>query len=304
VSEDSLRHRLEYWALRLTRAQWAFLPERLTIGLGGLTGLIGGSVLRIRRYEVDEHLALAFPGRTHRWRRDVARRSYRHLGREAALFLRMGGWSRKQILDRVRFVGFDCVREAADQERGVILLTGHLGNWEMAGAGGAALGFELDAVGKGMANRRVEADLFAMREHLGIRVIEMSDAPREVLRSIGRGRIAALLGDQDAHQHGVFVPFFGRPAATARGPALFALRTGAPIFVGFAVRDPGREQRYTFVARRLEYDVSGDLDRDVVALLAAYHRALEEAIRDAPEQYLWQHRRWKTRPSEEQPASR
>jgi KDO2-lipid IV(A) lauroyltransferase len=98
---------------------------------------------------------------------------------------------------------------------------------------------------------------------------------------------------------GVFVPFFGRQAATARGPALFAIRSGAPVFVGIALRDPGWTQRYTVAIRRLPFRPTGDVDADTRSLLAEYTRALEEAVRQAPEQYLWQHRRWKTRPPEE-----
>jgi KDO2-lipid IV(A) lauroyltransferase len=219
-----------------------------------------------------------------------------HLGREATTLFRMAKWSSEEILDRVRFVDFDGVREAAEEERGVLLLTAHLGNWEVAGAGIAALGLALDVVGKGMANRRFEAELFETRERLGMRVIEMSDAPKGVLRSLGRGRVVAMLGDQNAHRNGVFLPFFGRLAATSRGPALFALRREAPVFVGFAIRDPGWQQRYTLVAKRLEFDVSGDVESDTKNLLLAYHRLLEEAIVAAPTQYFWQHKRWKTRP--------
>jgi Kdo2-lipid IVA lauroyltransferase/acyltransferase len=300
----SLRHRLEYGAYRLGRWLWTTMPEALAVRLGALAGWIAGSVVRIRRPEVDEHLALAFPEATRAWRRRVARASYAHFGREAAILARMPGWSREQMAQRLHFLDLDPVRAAADQERGVVVLTAHLGNWEVAGAGLAALGLPLDVVGKGMANRRFERDLFALRERLGMRVIEMSEAPKGVLRSLGRGRVTALLGDQNAHRHGVFVPFFGKPAATHRGPALFALRTGAPVFVGFAIRDPGWRHTYTVVVHRLDHEVTGDVDEDVRALLEAYHRLLEDAIRSTPEQYFWQHKRWKTRPREEHAASR
>jgi len=216
------------------------------------------------------------------------------------MLFRMSRWSRARIRERVRLVDFDMVREAIDENEGVVVLTGHLGNWEMAGAGIAAHGLALDVVGKGMANRHVQRDLFATRERLGMRVIEMSDAPREVLRSLRQGRVTALLGDQNAHRYGVFVPFFGKLAATSRGVALFPIRTEVPVFVGFAIREPGWTHSYVLVAKRLEYEMTGDLETDIRSLLLAYHRALEEAIREAPDQYFWQHRRWKTRPDEEQ----
>ena len=293
------RHRLEYLGFRLIRATWAVLPEGVAVRLGAMTGWLIGAILRVRRRVVDENLRTAFPAESASWRRRVARQCYMNLGREAAMLFRMQRLSRAEIADRIRFDNMSVVEEAAGQEQGIIVLTAHLGNWEMAGAGLAARGFPIDVVGKGMANRRFEQDLFTTRELLGMRVIRVSAAPKAVLRSLGRGRVAALLGDQNAHRDGIFLPFFGRDAATLRGPAVFALRTGAPVFVGFALRDRGWRQTYRLKARRLEYDVTGDLEADTRGLLLAYNKILEEAISANPEQYFWQHQRWKTRPTEE-----
>ena len=179
------------------------------------------------------------------------------------------------------------------------MITGHLGNWEVGGAAIAARDVPLDVVGKGMGNRRFQADLFAARERLGMRVIEMGDAPKKVLRSLRDGRVAAMLGDQNAHGGGIFVPFFGKPASTARGPALFAIRSGAPVFVAFALRDRGWGQRYTVTFEALPFAPSGDLEEDIRALMVAYTRVLEAAILKDPDQYFWQHKRWKKRPAEE-----
>jgi KDO2-lipid IV(A) lauroyltransferase len=297
---STFRHRVEFGAYRFASALWRGLPESIAVGLGGGVGWLAGVLLRVRRRDVDANLRIAFPDASPAWRRRVARACYAHLGREAAVIARMPDWSRDEVLGRVRFVDFEPVRQAAEGDDGVVVLTAHLGNWEVAGAGLAALGLPLDVVGKGMANQRFEADLFALRERLGMRVIEMSDAPKEVLRALRKGRVTALLGDQNAHRFGVFLPFFGRLAATPRGPALFALRTEAPVFVGFALRDPDGGRGYTLRAHRLEYERSGDLDEDVRRLLIAYHELLEAAIRDAPDQYFWHHKRWKTRPPEEQ----
>ena len=299
MSGPSFQHVWEYWIFRLMRWKWAWLPESVATRFGELTGLIAGSVFRIRRRDVDQNLALAFPDRRRGWRDAVARASYAHLGREAAMFFRMAGWTKGRVVERVTFRGLEGLRRAAETGEGAVLLTGHLGNWEVAGAAIAASGIALDVVGKGMANRRFEADLFETREQLGMRVIEMGDASKGVFRALGRGRVVAILGDQNAHKRGVFVPFFGRQAATARGPALFAIRTGAPVFVGIALRDPGWTQRYTVTIRRMNFRPTGDVESDSRLLLAEYTRSLEDAVRQAPEQYLWQHRRWKTRPPEE-----
>ena len=302
-----LRHTLEHTAFRVLRWSLGPLPEALAVRMSALLGLLAGSVVRFRRSDVDRHLLQAFPDQPKAWRDRVARASYAHLGREAAMIFRMRRWSAERILARITFEGFEELRRASEAGDGAILLTGHLGNWEVAGAAIAAAGVPLDVVGKGMANPAVHDDLFATREQLGMRVIEMGDAPKGVLRSLRDGKVVAILADQNAHRSDLFVPFFGKDAATARGPALFAIRTGAPVFLGVPLRAAGRGQRYVLTFRRLSFRPTGDTEADTRALLTEYARGLEEAIRGAPEQYFWHHRRWKTRPGgpqEELPARR
>jgi KDO2-lipid IV(A) lauroyltransferase len=154
----------------------------------------------------------------------------------------------------------------------------------------------VDAVAKGMANPLFGADLAASRRRVGVRLVELSEAPREALRSLRRGHVLGLIADQNAREQGVFVPFLGRDAATFRGPALFALRTGAPIFLGIPLREPGVPARYRVTVERITAPATGDLEEDVRVLTAAHTAALERAVRQAPEQYFWQHRRWKTQP--------
>lgn len=302
VRRASLAHRTEFLGFRLLRRVASALPERLAVQVGTALGWLAGSVLRIRRDEVDQHIAWAFPQWTSARRARVARESYRHLGREAMVLFRYGGWSRDDLVRRVDVRGLDALLASMDSETGALALSGHLGNWEIGGAALAARGLGVDAIVKGMANRAFEHELFATRERLGVSVVEMADAPREVLRSLRGGRVVAIAGDQNAHRNGVFVPFFGRPAATARGPAMFAIRTGAPAFVCFAIREPGRSQRYTLTFERLPYEVTGDLERDVAAFTAAYIAKVEAAVREHPEQYFWHHKRWKTRPPQEPPS--
>lgn len=295
-------HWSEDLAFRAVTGLLSLLPEIVALRVGAAMGVFAGSILRVRRGDVDRHLGWAFPDQPRGWRRRVARGSYAHLGREAVVMFRGGGWPTERVLERTTVVGFEAFREAAGAGAGLVLLTGHIGNWEIGGAAIAARGVELDVVGKGMSNRGFQADLFAARERLGMRVIEMGDAPKEVLRSLGQGRVVALLGDQNAHGGGLFLPFFGRPASTFRGPALFAARTGAPVWVAFALSDRGPKQHYTVTFEHLPFVPTGDAEEDAATLMGVYGRRLEDAVRAAPEQYFWQHRRWKRRP-EEEPAS-
>lgn len=298
-----LAHRVEFLAFRVVRWLASSLPEGLAARAGAMLGWFAGSVLRIRRKDVDRHLAWAFPDWTPDKRARLARRSYRHLGREATVLFRFGRWSREDILERIDVVGLDPLVASMNTGTGALVLSGHLGNWEVGGAVLAAHGIEVEAVAKGMANRRFEQALFATRKRLGVSVTEMSEASRKVLRSLRSGRVVAIAGDQNAHRNGVFVPFFGRRAATARGAAMFAIRTGAPVFLAFSIRQPGWSHRYTLTLERLHYAVTGDLDTDVQAFTADYMAKVEGAVREHPDQYLWQHKRWKTRPPQELPRT-
>jgi len=299
VSRRSLRHAAEYALFRAASAVLLALPEVVALRAGAALGWFAGSVLRIRRSVVDENLRRAFPERSSAWRRRVARASYAHLGREAAAMLRMAGLDRKDVVTRTDVEGLDAFRAALDEGRGLVVVSGHLGSWEVGGAAVSARDIPLMAVAKPMANRRFDADLVASRERLGIEVVDTGAAPKRVLRALARGRVVALVADQNAGTNGLFVPFFGELASTHRGPALFAVRSGAPVFLGTCFAVPGRRHRYRLVLERVATPATGDAERDVLRLTEAHTALLEEAVRRAPEQYFWQHKRWKTRPAPE-----
>jgi KDO2-lipid IV(A) lauroyltransferase len=199
-----------------------------------------------------------------------------------------------EIRERTEVIGFDAVRQASSEGRGSIVVSGHFGNWEVGGASIAAHGVPVDVIAQRQRNPLFDAELTANRERLGMRVIERGNAPKRVLRALRAGRAVGIVGDQNVRRGGVFVEFFGRPASTARGTALFALRTGSPLFLGISRRMPGIPQRYRVTFEPVDFTPSGDMDEDVLRLTEAHTRQLERHVRKAPEQYFWQHRRWKT----------
>lgn len=296
MSEKALRHSLEYGLFRILTFLLLSLPEAVALRLGGALGWVAGTLLRIRRADVDANLRRAFPDESPAWRRRVARRSYVHLGRESVAMFRLAGMDRAAVVARTDIENLETLEAALGEGRGVVLVTGHLGNWEIGGAALSARGISVDAVAKGMANRRFGEALVDMRAGLGLHVVDMSVAHRQVPRALGRGAVVALVADQNAGDNGIFVDFFGTPASTHRGPALFALRAGAPLLVGTCVREEGWPQRYRIVIERVDSPASGDLAAAVRALTEAHTSVLERAVRAAPEQYFWQHKRWKTQP--------
>ena len=146
MSARRLGHALEYGLFRVVTALVSALPEGAALRLGAFLGWVGGSALRIRRADVDRHLALAFPDRDAAWRRRVARASYAHLGREAVSTFRVTSRGPAEVVARTTMVGLEAFQGALAAGRGVILVTGHLGNWELGGAAFSARGLQVDAV--------------------------------------------------------------------------------------------------------------------------------------------------------------
>ena len=294
--KPTLAHWIQYLSYRSALAFLRMLPERMALGLGAALGWFAGVVLGIRRRVVREHLAHAFPEKDEAWRRRVLRASFRHIGSESIATFLLGRMSPEEIVRRSEVDGLKAMKRALSEGKGIIVVAGHLGNWEMGGASLAARGVPMDAVAQRQRNPLFHDDITRNRENLGMRVILRGQAPREVLRSLRRGRVVGMVADQNARRSDLFVEFFGRKAATARGPAVFALRTGSPIFVGSVRRLDGPVARYRVTLTPVAFEPSGDPEEDVVRLTELHTRFLERDIRSAPEQYFWQHRRWKTRP--------
>jgi KDO2-lipid IV(A) lauroyltransferase len=304
VKRPTPAHRAEYALARGLEGLVSALPERAADRIGAQLGARAYSPLAIRRRVVEANLRIAFPAAGEEWIRETARAAYVHLGREMAAILRLSRLDRAAIVERTTTRGWEEFQAALSEGNGAILATGHFGNWEMAAAAVASRGVPVTAIVKRMGNRLVDARLEELRRRLGVESIEMHEAPRQVPRVLRAGGVVGIVADQDARRSGLFVPFFGRPASTHRGPALFALRLEAPVFACTARRLPGAEARYEVYGHRLPARRTGDLEADVEQLTRELAAALEAEVRATPGQYFWFHRRWKSSPPPEPLAAR
>ncbi len=298
----TLAHRLEYALFAGAIAIGSRVSEPTAACIGAFLGRLGYRPLGIRRHVAEKHLLLAFPDRDADWVRRTAAATYAHFGREAIALLRMTRVTRAQIVERTGIDGFEAFTHAVHAGNGVVIVAGHLGNWEIGAAMLAARGIPMDVVVQRQANPLFDRAIVRARERLGLGVIERRRAPKLALRSLRAGRVVAFVSDQNAGKDGVFVPFFGRPASTHRGAALMAVRTGAPLFLALPLRTAG--ERYHMSMLEIRTDRSSDPEQAVHDLTAAFTAGLEKAVRSAPDQYLWLHRRWKTRPPQERAADR
>lgn len=292
-------HRVEYALARALETAVATLPEGAADAVGRRVGRIVHG-MGIRRKVVESNLRLAFPQADEAWIERTVRATYEHLGREAAAILRLSKLDPQAVIERTDVTeDWPKLQAALGEGRGVLLVTGHYGNWEIAAAAVAARGVPIAAIVRRQGNRLVDERLDALRRKLGVETIYQSEAPSRVPRVLRKGGIVGIVGDQDARRSGVFVPFFGRPASTHRGPALFALKLRAPVFACVARRLPGGAVRYVVAGQQIVTERTGELETDVRTLTAALAARLEAEVREAPEQYFWFHRRWKSKPPPE-----
>jgi Kdo2-lipid IVA lauroyltransferase/acyltransferase len=293
VAQPTFAHRAEYAALRGAVAAIERLSFSRAGRIGERIGGLGFSPLKIRRAVVERQLRAAFPERDPADIERIARASYAHLGRTSIETAILPSYSPAQIIELFEaVVGWDLVEQRLALGKGLIIVTGHLGNWELGGAYIAARGLPIDAVARHMANPLFDRYLTGTRQRIGMNVVHDEDAVRRVPRALRGGRAVAFLVDQGAvGLASTWVPFFGRFAKTPRGPAVFALRLGTPVMFGVALRQPSG--RYQLSFEPIEIADTGDRETDVDRIVADYTQVLERWIRRAPEQYLWHHRRWK-----------
>jgi KDO2-lipid IV(A) lauroyltransferase len=294
--KPSLAHTAEYLALRGTVAALNTLPWQRAGKLGAGLGSLGFRPLGIRRAVVESQLRAAFPGLDDGEILRISRASYAHLGRTAIETALLPSLRQSEIIDLFEKVtGWEFVQDGIRAGRGVIGVTGHLGNWELGGAYIAARGVPVDAIVRHMANPRFDRYLNMTRASLGVRVVYDDQAVRQTPRALRDGRFVAFLADQGVlGLASTFVPFFGRLAKTPRGPAVFALRLDAPVVFGTAIRQPSG--RYHMAFEPVEVTRSGDREQDTDDIVTRFTAILERWVRIAPEQYLWQHRRWRRQP--------
>ncbi len=293
---SAVRHWVQYAALRTVLSTLRILPLAAARRFGEWFGERGYSPLGIRRHVVERQIAAAFPGASETDVQTLARGSYRHLGRvtiETALLSRMGTSDVLNMFDGDGDI--ELLREVHTRGKGIVACTGHVGSWELAAAFIAAKGLPIDVVARRMENLLFDGYLNRTRTRLGMVVMYDQEAVRRVPRSLRDGRIIGLVADQGVKGlASTYVKFFGRPAKTPRGPAVFAMRFDAPVVFCSALLQP--DGRYRFVAKELSIVPTGDREKDSDAIVQRFTTELERAVRRHPEQYFWHHKRWKRQP--------
>jgi KDO2-lipid IV(A) lauroyltransferase len=293
---------LEYAAVRVLLKTLEILPRRAARSLAAF----GARVLYNRspklRKTAEFNLRLAFPHRRDSERAEVIRKMTRNLGWMAAEFARLPKYSAQNIEDVVILDGHENFLAGHRQGKGVLYLTGHIGAWELSSFAHAAYGYPLHYMARPLDNRRVDALVNRYRCLSGNRPILKNESARAMLKVLKGAGTVGILADQNTLPiEGVFVDFFGSAASTSTGIARVALHTGAAVVPGYAVWDEQIKKYRLRFEPAVELTRTGDTERDVLENTQKFTKVIEEIIRKYPDQWVWIHGRWNTRPPGEPP---
>ena len=307
MAKSTLQINAEYWIARLVLGTVGVLPRSVAVGLGRLLGYAAYLLPTGLRRTGRRNLEIAFPEMSDRERMRLLRGSFDTLGRLLGEFSQFPRLTREQLRTMIDYdpVGLAHLRSAEQAQRGVIFLTGHLGAWEILSFGWSALEYPLSFLVRPIDNPRIEEMIEARRTRFGNIAIDKKMAARAALRVLRAGKTLGVLSDLNTQEReGVFVPFFGKLACTNAGIATLALKTDALVIPTVAIWDAKRKKYFFHGDPPVDLVRTGDHEKDVELNTARFAQAMERLIRLYPDQWMWIHRRWKTRPPGEEDVYR
>ena len=295
-----MRENLEYWLVVAVARFLGRMPRGLARLLAGMLAFgVHWAFGRLRRVGV-RNLELAFPELPLEARKRILRGVYDYLGWQLVEFCRMTRYTAQNTGDRISTEGMEHYLAAQARGKGVLIVTGHLGAWELSSFYHSLMGHPMGMVIRRLDNRRLDDYVNAIRCLHGNRVLHKDDFGRGLLTAMRAGQTVGILMDTNmTPPQGEFVKFFGRPACTATGLAHVARKTGAAVLPGFMLWEPAERKYVLHFGPEIEIPHTEDAQADILAGTQLCTEAIESWIRRYHDQWLWIHRRWKTRPARE-----
>ncbi|MFA5498070.1 MAG: lysophospholipid acyltransferase family protein [Candidatus Cloacimonadia bacterium] len=283
-----LQNVIEYFLLKTLVFFFRLLPDRLALFLLKGLAFFASDILRIRRKVVKDNLIKAFPEKNNREIEKIIHKHYYNLTLTAyESFIQKRKETHPYTLE-----GWELIEDALEHKRGVLVISGHFGNWELAGQYLAQKGVKLNVIIKRLRNPYVNDYINAPRQKAGINIIYKSKNMKPVFRALMRNEIVVMLVDQDAGKEGVRLPFLGREASIITGYARIALKMDTPLVLGIFLRE--RPGYFHFSFEKLVLPAkSRNASKNYLRIVNLMNKGLEEYIKLYPEQWFWVHRRWK-----------
>jgi len=298
----SLRQAVEFAIVWLFIHVLRALPRRMARACGAALAAIAFLLHSRLRRVGRRNLEMAFPTLPAAEREAILRKEYRYLGWLLAEFCQMSTYTRASAGRFIRYDGLEHYLGARDRGKGVLVLTGHLGAWELSSFYHSLAGYPMGMVIRRLDNPLVDSLVNTIRCQHGNRVLHKDDFARGLIAAMRAGETVGILMDTNmTPPQGLFVPFFGVEACTASGLARVAVKTGAAVLPGFLVWEEPEHQYVLRFGAELTLAATGDSEADAATNTALFTAVIEATIRRYPSQWLWMHRRWKTRPPGEPP---
>jgi KDO2-lipid IV(A) lauroyltransferase len=293
------KSKLLFWLFVAILHGLSVLPDFILYPMGAACGWLG-YLLDSRHVRIGlRNLAIAFPKRSEAERRRILRASYINLGRSGAEYVRLGGFFHRRLARRVSYNRFMYWQEVMNRHpgKGLLILTAHFGNFELLPTAHALHGFQISLVHHTQRFLAGDALMTFVRQRAGVEILRKHSAARAVLRALRSGRLVGIPFDQNAKRsEAIFVPFFGEPAATASGLARLVAISGAPVLPVFIVRQPDGRSHVIEILEEVEVQRSDNPEADLIENTRRFVAQVEDIVRRHPEQFLWTHRRFRTRP--------
>ena len=265
-----------------------------SLKLGGVVGKIAFLVVKKRREIALSNLRMIFKDKSENEIKEIAKESFANLGKTLIEFLRLPKYDKNQLMDIVKIDGEENLIQAISSRKGVLIITAHFGNWELIFHILTLFTDRLSAVAQRFKNQWFDKFVNSYRIIHGGEIIEKSDSIKQVISHLRNGYCVVILGDQDAGNSGIFIDFMGVSASVAKGPAIFAMKTGAIVLNIFDVRQSDGSHIIK-ISNPMKFEGSGNLQEDIKRYTSEITKSLEYMICKYPSQWLWLHNRWKTR---------
>lgn len=299
-TRSRVRDWVEYAPAYLLLRGLGLLPRRWALPAGYAIGRLTYHGWRRLRQVGFRNLELALPELNQSERERILKGAFRNLGRMLAEFSQFPKLNPTNIAQVVEYDGLEHYQQAVAQGRGVLILTAHLGAWELSSFAHALYGYPLHFLSRRLDNPLLDALTQQSRTLSGCHSIDKNQSARQVLQALRQGETIGILLDLNTQPHeGIFCDFFGLPACTSPIIANLALHTGALVVPGFLVWDEGRQKHRLQFGPPVELQRTGDFQQDVQANTTRFNQIIETIIRRHPDQWLWVHKRWHTRPDGE-----
>ena len=291
-SKKRLKNWLIYRFILILISFLNLLPRRLSLSIGRSLGKLAYLILPESRSTTLQNLKIAFPNLGTGSIKKISLKVFECLGRNAVDAIRLPKMSWEEIQKITKVEGIEHLEKAYSQGRGVMGVTGHIGNFELLAAYVSLQGYKLSAIGRELYDPRLDELLIKNRQKMGVQNIYSTAGVREVIKVLNSGRMIGVLIDQDTSRvKGIYVDFFGRKARTPVGPAILALKLGVPIVPMAIVQT--REGNYKIFVREEVKPLAGKTkEENICYLTQKCTEFLEQVIREYPDQWVWMHKRW------------